>query len=213
MEDYWRFNTNTSSPMIEWDAFKAVMRGVLLHSIAIYRAELREASLALEKKLEAAESAFFDYPNPDTHDVFQRAQRQYTLHLTDYTQKRLLAQRQSIFADGDKNGKALAFLAKTETPQTIVTNIQTAEGVLLSNPRDICEQFGTYYAQLYRSRTTRSAEEISDFLDKLHLPLLSKELCETLNSPITVDDVQAAIAQMAAHKSSGQTASRLSGIG
>lgn len=65
-------------------------------------------------------------------------ERKYTLHLIDYTQKRLLAQRQLIFADKDKNGRTLAFFARTEMPQTIVAAIQTTNDDLLFNPRDIC---------------------------------------------------------------------------
>lgn len=43
MEEYWRVNGGTSSPLIEWDAFKAVMRGAMIQVIASHRAELREA--------------------------------------------------------------------------------------------------------------------------------------------------------------------------
>lgn len=203
IEEYWRLNAHTSNPMIEWDAFKAVMRGALLQSIATYRAELREAGLNLERRLTDAEIAFINQPNPDTSSAFQEAQRKYTLHLTDYTQKKLLTQRQSIFADGDKNGRALAFLAGTETPRTFVTSLQTASGDYLSDPRDVCEQFRNYYAQLYKSRTTKAVTEISDFLARFRLPSLSRDLCDILASSISIEEIQSAIEQMASHKSPG----------
>lgn len=198
MEEYWRFNNGTSSHLTEWDDFKAVMRGALIYSIATFWAELRETGLALEKKRAAAESAFIAQPNSDTRDVLAEGQRKYTLHLKEYTQKRLLAQRLSIFADRDKNGKPLAFLAKTETPQTIVSAIQMPNGDLLSNPRDICNQFRTYYAQLYKAKNSRSTDEIFAFLDRFHQPLLAGEFIT-----ITIEEIQTAIGQMAAHKSPG----------
>lgn len=83
MEDYWRLNSGTSSHLTEWDAFKAVMRGAVIHSIAIFRAVLWETGLALEKKLATAESAFVAQPNSDSRNALAEIQRKYTLHLTE----------------------------------------------------------------------------------------------------------------------------------
>lgn len=113
------------------------------------------------------------------------AQRLFTLHLTDYTQKKLLAQRQTIFAEGDKNGRALAFLSKMETPQTI------------THPAEICEQFKCYYTSLYTSKLNKSSADISNFLDGVSLPILSSEDSVELDSPISDDEIQGAIGGMA----------------
>lgn len=137
------------------------MRGTLIHAIASYRAELRGTSPILEREVTTADSAFVDRPNPDTCTLFLEAQRKYELHLTDYTQKRLLLQRQSIFGEGEKNVRA--FLARTEMPPTVVANIQVANADLLSDPRDVCTRFREYYAELYRSKTDKSIGETSRF--------------------------------------------------
>lgn len=71
-------------------------------------------------------------------------------------------------------------------------------GDLLSKPRDICNQFRSYYAQLYKSKTSRSTDEIFAFLDRFHQPLLAGEFIT-----ITIEEIQTAISQMAAHKSPG----------
>lgn len=125
------------------------------------------------------------------------AQRLFTLHLTDYTQKKLLAQRQTIFAEGDKNGRALAFLSKMETPQTVVAGITVANGDLITHPAEICEQFKCYYTSLYASKLNKSSADISNFLDGVSLFILSSEDSVELDSPISDDEIQGAIGGMA----------------
>lgn len=203
MEDYWQINTGTANPWSEWDAFKAVMRGAIIHAIASHRAELRAGELALERAVAAAETAYIGKPDVDNRNDLLEAQRNHTLHLTEYTQKRLLSQRQTIFAEGDKNGRALAFLARAETSQTVVASIQTSRGEVFSDPRDICLQFRNYYAQLYESRSCKSVDDCLSFLDRLSLPVLSREGCEVLGAPITEEEIQHAIGRMATRKSPG----------
>lgn len=201
--EYWQLNSGSSDPLTEWEAFKAVMRGVLIHAIASYRAKLRGRRLTLEREVATAEAAYIKQPGSDTCTHFREAQRNYDLHLTDYTQKRLLSQRQSICAEGDKNGRALAFLAKTEMPQTVVTNIQSANGDLLSDPQDVCARFREYYTHLYESKTDRSIEDITNFLGGLSLPSLSRDTGVELDRPITEEEVQRTINSMATRKSPG----------
>lgn len=109
MEEYWAVNEGTSSPSMEWEAFKAVMRGSLVNAIAVYRAQLLAARVSLEKGVTTTEAAFVKSPVPENRDAFKEAQKHYTLHLVNYTQKKLLTQRQTILAEGDKNGRASAF--------------------------------------------------------------------------------------------------------
>lgn len=136
MEEYCQCNAGTSSPKSECEVFKAVMRGALIHAIATYRTELQEVGLALERKVASAELTFVERPHSDTYSLFMDAQRKYNLHLTYFTQ------RQLIFADLDKNGRALAFLARTEMPLTVVATVPMINGDLLFSPKDICNNSG-----------------------------------------------------------------------
>lgn len=64
----------------------------------------------------------------------------------------------------------LAFLTGTKIPQTVVANILSVNGYLLSNN----SQFMEYYAQLYKSSMGKFTEEISNFLIGFHCPLYPK---------------------------------------
>lgn len=174
IEDYWQINVGTAHPWSEWEAFKAVMRGTIIHAIASHRAELRERETALGRAVTEAEMAYAERPDDTTRGSFLEAQRNYTLHLTKYTKKRLLSKKQTVFAEGDKNGRALAFLARTETSQTVVASIQSPTGEMFSDPGTICQQFQLYYTQLYQSRSGKSVKDCRGFLDGLSLPSLSR---------------------------------------
>lgn len=124
----------------------------------------------MEKELVATESTLVERLDPDT--LFSLRPRGSTPCISQVTPKRgCCHNRQIIFAEGDKNGRA--FLARTEMPQTVVPNIQSLNGDVLFNPKYICAGFMDYYAQLYKSRIHRLVEEISSFLDGVPLSLLS----------------------------------------
>lgn len=127
----------------------------------------------------------------------------HTLHLMAYTQKRLLSQRQTIFAERNTNGKALIFLARTGTSQTMVATLKSPNGEFFSNPKDMCVQFMDYYAQLYESRSHKSVEEISSFLEGVPLPSLCQEFSDALGAPIIEEEIQRTIAWMATRNSPG----------
>lgn len=80
---HWRdIGRLTSNPITEWEAFRAVMRGVLIHAIASCRAELLQTSLALEREMAILEAAYVENPRPEARSFFfTEAQRKYELHL------------------------------------------------------------------------------------------------------------------------------------
>lgn len=93
--------------------------------------------------------------------------------------KQMLAQRQTIFAERDKNRRALAFLERVETPRTVVATIRSVTRYLVLNPREICTQFLHYYISLVR----HSVEEVAGYIDGVSLPSLSHKSCMELDSP------------------------------
>lgn len=97
----------------------------------------------------------------------------------------------------------MAFLAKIETPGTVIAGVKPQTGLYTILPVEICEQFRQYYSSLYTSRLQRSSVDIESFLDRVTLHMLSPKNGLELKSSITATEIQRAIGCMATHKSPG----------
>ena len=61
-----------------------------------------------------------------------------------------------------------------------------------------------YYKQLYAKKFEKHSE-MNKFLEKYNLPKLNEEEAESLNTPITADEIEAIIKKLLAHKATDQT--------
>ena len=59
-----------------------------------------------------------------------------------------------------------------------------------------------YYEELY-TKKCENLDEIDKFIDKYNLPKLNEEEAESLNRPITPDEIEAVIKKLPTHKSPG----------
>lgn len=66
--------------------------------------------------------------------------------------------------------------------------MKDAQGQLMTTHKQINKTFQRYYEKLYTAPTYRT-EEASKFLENVQLPWLTPEQLETLNSPITEQDI------------------------
>ena len=73
---------------------------------------------------------------------------------------------------------------------------------LASNTKEIQTIFKTYYEQLYANKLG-NLEEMDAFLENHKLPKLEREEIETLNRPITREEIDAVMKTLPRHKSPG----------
>lgn len=77
--------------------------------------------------------------------------RDLIFHLTEITCLNFHSHKQKCFEHGDKNGTFLAMLVQYEYPLTIIPEIHTPTGDLLSTQEDILGEFSKFYMTLYSS--------------------------------------------------------------
>lgn len=108
-----------------------------------------------------------------------------------------------MFEHGGKNGRLLAWLAKSQNPTTHIAGIRDADGQLLVAPDLINQRFKHYLQGLYETRVAYSTAELSPFLDLVRLPTLGEEGREHLEADITLEEIQVVIGSLQAGKTPG----------
>ncbi|XP_077323879.1 vomeronasal type-2 receptor 26-like [Lithobates pipiens] len=81
---------------------------------------------------------------------------------------------ESIFEQGDKNGKLLAMLVAEQRVQTNIPCIKNTQGDLLTTQTDILDTFVEYYKTLYAPIPTYDMAELDGELASLQIPRLSE---------------------------------------
>lgn len=108
-----------------------------------------------------------------------------------------------MFEYGGKNGRLLAWLAKSQNPTIHTASVRDAASRLLVAPDFINQRFMQFIQELYESRVAYSTTELAAFLDLVKLPVLGETDRERLEADITLEEIQVAIGSLQAGKTSG----------
>lgn len=100
-------------------------------------------------------------------------------------------------------GQTLALLARTNSPSSIIPMIKTTEGEISSDPLVINGLFTEFYSDLYKSRHCPERGEMEKFLEGTKLPVLLDTDMNSLDAPITLEELRQAIVDMPNQKSPG----------
>lgn len=77
-----------------------------------------------------------------------------------------------------------------------ISSIMSNDGLLLYEPFLITREFQHFYMELYSSEEQCTRNNFDTFFDGLSMPMLSSEDATSLDSPITLDDLYAALKDM-----------------
>lgn len=175
MRDYWQDNVQGVSMGLQWDAFKAVMRGSYMSGVCDFKKANDSNITLLSQKPVTMENQYVPDPSSHNYHQWKDAQRTYNIPLTDKTQKKLLYEAQHIFELADKNGCLLAFLSKPVYEPFTIPRIIDSGGVLHIATKQILDAFLWFYTDHYAFRATYEVDELSGYLNGLKLPTLSME--------------------------------------
>ena len=73
---------------------------------------------------------------------------------------------------------------------------------ITTNTTEIQKIVRNYYEELY-AKKYENLDEMDKFLEKYNLPKLNEEEAESLNRPITPDEIETIIKKLLTHKSPG----------
>lgn len=203
LRQFWTDNSGTGAETSVWDGFKASSRGQYQSIIAAVRGDRRAELEEVEDEALKQEALYVRSREPQHFTRLQSLTQKALLLRMSLTQKKLLHQTQRIFEQGEKTGHLLARLSKEQSEVMTIAQIQGQDGVLLSHPRDTNQCFTTYYQQLYSSRVTYDQKDLDDYLEETDIPILTITFANTLDAPITIEEIQSALKIMQTGKTPG----------
>ena len=86
--------------------------------------------------------------------------------------------------------------------RTQINTIRSERGETTMDTTEIQRISRNYYEELY-AKKCENLDEMDKFLEKYNLPKLNEEEAESLNRPITPDEIETVIKKLLTHKSPG----------
>lgn len=148
----------TSTPLVEWDTFKAVIRcRSIAEMVGVHRVLLAEVA-EVEQRLRDVEK---DRPGrPDKQPELLEAREAVAgqveqLRCFDYK-----AYLTRTHVEGDKSGALLAWLANPSRRGTPILEIRDDRGNARFTQEGINKLFYDFYRELYRSKTASTGDDL-----------------------------------------------------
>ena len=185
-----------------WNAIKGYIRNSsIAFSSGVNRRQLK-AILDLEriqsKLIEEQQSNF----NRDKERQLAKTTSELNALITKRSEFLVHRAKQSDYLDGSKPSYLLASKIRYNEGLADIPSIINEAGTLVHDPSLINLEFQKFYKTLYTSDITNT-EELEHFFIGLDLPHLSLIEAETLEAPITLNEIYDALKSMNAGKSPG----------
>lgn len=118
-------------------------------------------------------------------------------------EKRRYFLQQSYFEEGENTGHLFALVAREQRDSSTISEIRSAVGELHVLNSDILNDFHNFYTDLYASKTRYTPSELALFLQNVPFAMITDAERDTLNSPITLEELIEPLAEVLHHKSPG----------
>lgn len=160
------------SDSILWESFKVVIRGhIISYQSSLKRARRRRLTIMEANPAELEE----DYRNTGSEDSLNsilKIKYEYNHILGEQVGNCIRKLKQKYFELGEKADKLLSRQLKGIQAERAIHKISSSTGQLLTDHKQINDQFLCYYRQLYTSTSNATDAEIADFFSTLDIPVL-----------------------------------------
>lgn len=197
-------DTGDISPIIIWDTLKAVLRGTLISITSHLKRTKGHKLLELQTRLKQKLQEDICNPNPTTKQEIRKLQGEINDVYSQEVQRNLTFLRQKYYDVGGKSSKYLAYKLRKQQEESTIYKIKNPKTHKLETKLErIQECFETFYRDLYTQPDAPGEDCIDAFLGHLNLPTISDSENDNLLTPISTEEINAAITRLKTGRAMG----------
>lgn len=195
-------NSDTSRSTL-WEALKAYIRGQIISYSSLIKKQNSKQKDELTDQLLEIDRQYSISPSPDLYKRRITLQTEFKLLCTTETAKLLTRARHKSYEHGERAGKLLAHQIKEVAASRLITKIRTGSGQITVDPEEINNTFKNYYIKLYTSDSPRDPSLLDNFFDGLDIPSITSEQRDSLEDPVTKEEIIQVINNLQCSKAPG----------
>lgn len=203
---YLQFNDQDNiSPILLWEGAKAVLRGKIIQFASRLKRERLSKQTDLEKQIKELEKQHKENTSTETLSKLKQVKQELENLLTEKIERNLRYVKQRYYEHGNRASRLLASQLKKKCSNTTVQKIKgnTPDNTFLYKPNEISEAFAAFYKDLYSDKDIDSNPDLKDTYLNLQLPKIDKATSETIDRPISKQEIAEAIGNLKNNKSPG----------
>ncbi len=176
IETFFITNTDETSAIVRWEAFKAYIRGMIISYTSSKTNKLKLKMKELDHKIRQLEREAFLDDSTKIKQELMSLKAQYEELSTSKAENSLIRLKQSYYDQGEISGRLLAWRIKKLDANRAVTAIQTRSGTISTDPQEINDVFTSYYKTLYTSESSGTLGTQTEFLDGICIPSIDEDI-------------------------------------
>ena len=161
--------SESTSPSLLWETFKAVMRGEIISYNAHSRKQKTKEQQDLVDAISKLDRQYSSSPTPELFAERRKLQSKFDLLSTGRAEYLLRRTRGTYYEYGDKASRLLASQLKHQSASQLITQVYDSSHSLTTNPTEINDAFTTFYSKLYTSEPPIDNTNIEHFFDSLDI--------------------------------------------
>lgn len=153
--EFFNARDQDDSTVLQWDAFKAYLRGLLIGEMNQVKHPSSALKMEVEARVQEMEQTYIANPSDSTREAWQAAQSAYQQLLSSTAKKRFFT-KQAFFEEGEKIGRLLARIANSHQRSSAIRAFGSRAGSSFSQPELILQKLASFYKTLYSPDTAYS---------------------------------------------------------
>ena len=195
--------SDSTSPSLLWETFKAVIRGEIISYSARIRKIEKQRQLELMEAILQIDRQHSTTANPTLQTERLKLQTEFDLISTNKAEFLLRRTKGTYYEYGNKASRLLARQLKHQSSSQFITQIRKDPQTLVTDPTEINNIFASYYSDLYKSEASSDTTLMNKFLNNLVFPSVDTNSKNTLDAPLRLEEVKASLKLMQTGKAPG----------
>ena len=195
--------SESTSPSLLWETFKAVMRGEIISYNAHSRKQKTKEQQDLVDAISKLDRQYSSSPTPELYAERRKLQSKFDLLSTGRAEYLLRRTRGTYYEYGDKASRLLASQLKHQSASQFITQVYDSSHSLTTNPTEINDAFTTFYSKLYTSEPPIDNTNIEHFFDSLDISNIDTLTRDSLDDPLSLEEITGSLRKMQNNKAPG----------
>ncbi len=195
--------TSDVDPQILWESTKCAIRGFCTSfSSTLAKAKTHQFT-QLENKIQSLQNLQKQHFTEQQATQLSSLKEEYDLLLHSKAEFILHRTRQKYYFESERPSHLLALRLKECESKAYISTIKSSDDQVTTNPVAINYIFKGFYTNLYKAETDFDEPICKQYLDKLELPRISQMDKESLEAPLSLEELHISLKRLQKGKSPG----------
>ncbi len=204
VKDFLEINMPSDvDPQILWETTKCAIRGFCISFSSTLAKARTHQFTQLENKIQSLQNLQKQHFTEqqatqlsslkEEYDLLSHSKAEFILHRT----------RQKYYFESERPSHLLALRLKECESKAYISAIKSSDDQVTTNPVAINDIFKGFYTNLYKAETDFDEPICKQYLDKLELPRISQIDKESLEAPLSLEELHVSLKSLQKGKSPG----------